>query len=94
MTRKKFKTPKDRLPKWAEADAKVVGHLMHEVAAPSICMLGLSNLLRADPLLPGVLKVAGHKMASIQESREFLNQLLKGGQCTGAAAQTGGGLVT
>ena len=45
--RKTMKLQKDRLPRWAEADANVVEHIIKEVQHPSACMLQLSNILRS-----------------------------------------------
>ena len=52
--RQQAKTSKDRLPRWAEADAAVVEHVLEEVDGESICMLNLSNVLRShDPHVDG-----------------------------------------
>ena len=76
-TRKQMKIAKDRLPRWAEAEPMVVEHIMREVAAPSICALNLSNVLKS-----GTMRAEGHTFAPPLVARELANGLAKGGQDT------------
>ena len=88
--RKKMLMAKDRLPRWAEAEAGVLEHIMREVDTESVCMLNLSNVLRSrDPLLPG------HHVAKPPEARDIVGKLLQGGQSmeTTLRSLSGRGLV-
>jgi len=75
--RGQMKVAKDRLPRWAEAPRDVVEHIMKEIGWPSVCALGLSNVLKSEKPQAEMHQFCGPAMA-----REVAGRMCKGGQDT------------
>jgi hypothetical protein len=68
---------KDRLQRWAEASPMVIEHILNNLDKPSLCLLGLSNILESR-----IGNHSTHAIASTKVARATVGRLLIGGSST------------